>query len=73
MPSWRDLTLRLLPDAVPAFTSDGYRPYFYALTAHPSARVCWHDSEEASPSGAPGKGCVTSVVTDRGHLSKDRV
>ena len=29
-----DLALRLAPDSVPAFTSDGYRPYFYALTAH---------------------------------------
>jgi IS1 family transposase len=29
-----DLKLRLVPDCVPAFTSDGYRPYFYAITAH---------------------------------------
>jgi transposase-like protein/IS1 family transposase len=29
-----DLTLRLAPDCVPAFTTDGLRSYFYALTAH---------------------------------------
>jgi transposase-like protein len=29
-----DLKLRLAPDIVPAFTTDGLRSYFYALTAH---------------------------------------
>ena len=29
-----DLELRLAQGCVPAFTSDGYRPYFYAITAH---------------------------------------
>jgi IS1 family transposase len=29
-----DLKLRLAPDCVPAFTTDGLRSYFYALTAH---------------------------------------
>jgi IS1 family transposase len=29
-----DLTLRLAPTCVPAFTTDGLRSYFYAITAH---------------------------------------
>lgn len=29
-----DLRLRLLPDCIPAITTDGLRLYFYALTAH---------------------------------------
>jgi len=29
-----DLKLRLKPDCVPAFTTDGLRGYFYAITAH---------------------------------------
>jgi len=29
-----DLTSRLHPDCIPAFTTDGLRSYFYALTAH---------------------------------------
>jgi len=29
-----DLKLRLKPDCVPAFTTDGLRSYFYAITAH---------------------------------------
>ncbi len=29
-----DLTLRLAPDCVPLFTTDGLRQYFWALTAH---------------------------------------
>jgi IS1 family transposase len=29
-----DLKLRLKPDCIPAFTTDGLRGYFYAITAH---------------------------------------
>jgi len=54
-----NLSLRLAPGWVPAFTSDGLRAYFYALTAHFGARL-------------PGGGWRVSLDLIYGQLVKHR-
>jgi len=54
-----DLSLRLAPDWIPAFTSDGLRAYFYALTAHFGAWL-------------PGGGWRVSLKLMYGQLVKHR-
>ncbi len=71
-----DVKLRLAPDSIPAFTTDGLRSYFYALTAHFGA---WHRPPRArinhwKPSSALHYGqLVKRKVRGRGTLTRTRM